>query len=185
MISTNDFSTGLTIELEDDIYTVINFEHSKSGRGGAFVRTKLKSLTDGHVINKTFRADEKIKQAHIEKRPMQYLYQDGDQHVFMDVNTYEQTYLDSEQLGDKLKFIRENMEIELVFYENKPIDINLPTSVELEVVKAPPAVKGDTVSGATKEIEVETGYSLQAPMFIEEGTEIKIDTRTGEYLERA
>ncbi len=185
MISTNDFSTGLTIELEDDIYTVVNFEHSKSGRGGAFVRTKLKSITDGHVVNKTFRAGEKVKQAHIEKRPMQYLYQDGDQHVFMDTNTYEQTYLNQDQLGDRLKFIRENMEVELVFYENKPIDINLPTSVVLEVVKAPPAVKGDTVSGATKEIEVETGYSLQAPMFIEEGTEIKIDTRTGEYLERA
>lgn len=185
MISTNDFSTGLTIELEDDIYEVIDFQHSKTGRGGAFVRSKLKSLTDGHVINKTFRAGEKIKQAHIETKTMQYLYQEGDNHYFMDINTYEQTYLNTDTLGDKLRYIKENMEIDVSFYEGRPIDISLPTSVELEVVHAPPAVKGDTVSGGTKEVEVETGLKLQVPLFIEKGTVIKVDTRTGEYISRA
>jgi len=185
MISTNDFSTGLTIELDDDIYQVINFEHSKSGRGGAFVRTKLKSLTDGHVMNKTFRAGEKVKQAHIETKNMQYLYKDGDKHVFMDVDTYEQTFLNTETLGEKLKYLKDNMTIEVSFYEGRPIDINLPTSVELEVTYAPPAVKGDTVSGGTKEVELETGLKLQVPLFIESGTVIKVDTRTGEYLSRA
>lgn len=185
MISTNDFSTGLTIELDDDIYQVINFEHSKSGRGGAFVRTKLKSLTDGHVMNKTFRAGEKIKQAHIETKSMQYLYKDGDKHIFMDEETYEQTYLNIETLGDKIKYFKENMTIEVSFYEGRPIDINLPTAVELEVTYAPPAVKGDTVSGGTKEVELETGLKLQVPLFIERGTVIKVDTRTGEYLSRA
>ncbi len=185
MISTSDFHTGLTIELEDDIYTIENFEHSKSGRGGAFVRTKLKSLTDGHVINKTFRAGEKVKQAHIDKRIMKYLYKDGDRHIFMDIDTFEQTHFMEEDIEDKLKFIKENMELEVLFHEDRPVKINLPTSVVLEVVKAPPAVKGDTVSGGTKEVQVETGYRLKTPLFIEEGTEIKIDTRTGEYQERA
>ncbi len=185
MISTNDFSTGLTIELDDDIYQVINFEHSKSGRGGAFVRTKLKSLTDGHVMNKTFRAGEKVKQAHIETKKMQYLYKDGDKHVFMDEGTYEQTFLNEETLGEKLKYLKDNMTIEVSFYEGRPIDINLPTAVELKVTYAPPAVKGDTVSGGTKEVELETGLKLQVPLFIERGTIIKVDTRTGEYLSRA
>ena len=185
MISTNDFNTGLTIELDDDIYTVENFEHSKSARGSAFVRTKLKSLTDGHVINKTFRAGEKVKQAHIEKRIMRYLYQDGDRHIFMDIDNYEQTHFMTEDIEDKLKFIKENSEVEVLFHEDKPVKINLPTTVNLEVSQAPPAVKGDTVSGGTKEATVETGYKLKVPLFIEEGTEIKIDTRTGEYQERA
>jgi len=185
MVSTNDFNTGLTIELEDDIYTVENFEHSKSARGSAFVRTKLKSLTDGHVINKTFRAGEDVKKAHIDKRFMKYLYQDEDRHVFMDVDTYEQTHFMTEDIEDKLKFIKENMELEVLFYEDRPVKINLPTTVTLEVVEAPPAVKGDTVSGGTKEVKVETGYKLKVPLFIERGTEIKVDTRTGEYQERA
>ncbi len=184
MISTNDFNTGLTIELEDDIYTVENFEHSKSARGSAFVRTKLKSLTDGHVINKTFRAGEKVKQAHIDKRIMKYLYQDDDRHVFMDIDNYEQTYFMTEDIEDKLKFLKENLEVEVLFHEDKPIKINLPTTVALEVTQAPPAVKGDTVSGGTKEVTVETGYTLKVPLFIEPGTKIKIDTRTGEYQER-
>ncbi|SDL42528.1 elongation factor P [Halarsenatibacter silvermanii] len=185
MISTNDFTTGLTIELEDDIYTVENFEHSKSGRGGAFVRTRLKSLTDGHVINKTFRAGEKVEQARIDKRKMKYLYQDEDRHIFMDIDNYEQTHFMTEDIKDELKFLKENSEVQVLFHEDRPIKINLPTTVALEVVEAPPAVKGDTVSGGTKEVKVETGYKLKVPLFIEKGTEIVIDTRTGEYQERA
>lgn len=184
MISTNDFHTGLTIEVDGEAYSVVDFQHSKSGRGGAFVRTKLRNLKEDYVIEKTFRANEKVARAHIDSRKMQFLYWDGSDYVFMDNETYEQIELSREQLDDKVKYLKENMTLEVSMYDGRPIDINLPTFVELEVTGAPPGVKGDTVSGGSKTATLETGLKVQVPLFVDEGTVIKVDTRTGEYEER-
>lgn len=184
MISTNDFHTGLTIELEGQVYQVDEFQHSKSGRGGAFVRTKLRNLEEGYTINKTFRANEKVERAHLDKRKMKFLYWDGGSYVFMDNQTYEQIELPEEQIEDKQDYLKENMDLEILMYQGRPIEINLPTFVELKVEKAPPGVKGDTVSGGTKTVTLETGREVQVPLFIERGEVIKVDTRNGEYVER-
>ncbi|MFW6381113.1 MAG: elongation factor P [Bacillota bacterium] len=184
MISTNDFNTGLTIELEGQVYQVDEFQHSKSGRGGAFVRTKLRNLEEGYTINKTFRANEKVERAHLDKRKMKFLYWDGGSYVFMDNQTYEQIELPEEQIEDKKDYLKENMDLEILMYQGRPIEINLPTFVELKVEKAPPGVKGDTVSGGTKTVTLETGREVQVPLFIERGEVIKVDTRNGEYVER-
>lgn len=184
VISTNNFHTGLTIELDGDIYTVINFQHSKMARGSAFVRTKLKNVETGQVIEKTFRAGEKVKRAHLDKRQQQYLYQSGEQFFFMDMETYEQIPLSQEDLGDAVQYLKENMIIDVLMYEGKAIGIELPTFVELEVVKTTPGIKGDTVSGGSKPATLETGLSVRVPLFINEGDVIKVDTRTGEYIER-
>ncbi|MFW6386464.1 MAG: elongation factor P [Bacillota bacterium] len=184
MISTNDFHTGLTIELEGTVYSVEEFQHSKSGRGGAFVRTKLRNMEEDYTINKTFRAGEKVKRAHIEKREMQFLYWDGDEYVFMDKESYEQVTLTREQLGEKDNYLQENMDLQIVMYEGRPVDIDLPTFVELEVQDTQPGIKGDTVSGGTKPATMTTGLVVQVPLFIEEGDIVKIDTRKDEYVER-
>ena len=184
MISTNDFHTGLTIELDGTVYSVENFQHSKSGRGGAFVRTKLRNMEEDYTINKTFRAGEKVKKAHLDKRKMQFLYWDGSDYVFMDNDSYEQVTLSKEQLGDKVNYLRENMNLQIAMYEGRPVDIDLPTFVELEVEKTQPGIKGDTVSGGTKPATLSTGLVIQVPLFVEEGDEIKIDTRKDEYVER-
>ncbi len=185
MISTNDFHTGLTIELEGQVYEVIDFQHSKTGRGGAFVRTKLKNIEENYVINKTFRANEKVPRAHLDKRKMQFLYWDGNDYVFMDNETYEQISLSKEQLGEKMNYLIENMVLEVAMHEGRPVDIDLPTFVELEVKKTQPGIKGDTVSGGSKPATLETGLVVQVPLFIDEGEKIKVDTRKGEYIERA
>ena len=185
MISTNDFHTGLTIELDGTVYSVEEFEHSKTGRGGAFVRTKLRNLEKGNVIQKTFRAGKKVERAHVEKREMKFLYWDGDNYVFMDNKTYDQIELSKEQLGDKINYIKENMNINVIMHGDQPLDIDLPTFVELEVKKTEPGIKGDTVSGGSKPATMETGLVIKVPLFIEEGDIIKIDTRTDEYVERA
>lgn len=184
MISTNDFHTGLTIEIDGEVYQVVDFQHSKSGRGSAFVRTKLKNMEEGYVINKTFRANEKVPRAHVDKREMQYLYWDDNGYVFMDTETYNQTKLTKEQIGDKINYIKENMNIYILMYNGTPLDIDLPTFVELEVADTPPGVKGDTVSGGTKTATMETGLKVKVPLFINEGDIIKIDTRSNEYIER-
>lgn len=185
MISTNDLRTGVTIELEGDIYSVVEFLHVKPGKGAAFVRTKLKNVRTGAVLERTFRAGEKLNRAHLDRREMQYLYSDGDSYVFMDNNTYEQVSLPADQVGDALKFLKENMVLNIVSYEGNTIGIELPHTVELKVIHTTPGVKGDTAAGGTKPATLESGVVVQVPLFVNEGDVIRVDTRTGEYLERA
>lgn len=184
MISTNDFRTGLTIEVDGEIYEVIDFQHVKPGKGAAFVRSKLKNLRTGAVIDRTFRAGEKVPRAHLDRREMQYLYRDGDSFVFMDNETYDQISLSEEQLGENVKFLKENMNIYLLTHEGKIIGVELPNFVELKVVDTEPGVRGDTAAGGTKPATLETGLVVQVPLFVEAGDVIRVDTRTGEYLER-
>jgi elongation factor P len=185
MISTNDFRTGLTIEVDGDIFTVVDFQHVKPGKGSAFVRCKLKNLRTGGVVERTFRAGEKLPRAHLEHREMQYLYRDGDSYALMDNETYEQISLSGEQLGDNVKYLKENMNIYLLTYAGSLIGVELPNTVELQVVATDPGIRGDTATGGTKPATLETGLIIQVPLFIDVGTVIRVDTRTGEYLERA
>ncbi|AKX94323.1 elongation factor P [Neomoorella thermoacetica] len=185
MISTNDFRTGLTIEVDGDVYTVVEFMHVKPGKGSAFVRTKLKNRRTGAVIERTFRAGEKVNRAHVERREMQYLYNDGDNYYFMDTETFEQLSLRKEQLEDAIKYLKDNMNIFVLTYNGETIGIELPNSVELKVVETEPGIKGDTATGGTKNAVLETGAVIQVPLFIETGDVVRIDTRTGEYIERA
>lgn len=185
MISTNDFRTGLTIELEGDVYQIIDFQHVKPGKGSAFVRSKLKNVRTGAVIERTFRAGEKVETARIDRREMQYLYAAGTSHTFMDTETFEQLTLTEDHLGENLKFLKENMLITVLLHEGQILGIELPNFVDLKVVETTPGIRGDTVSGATKPAKLETGATVQVPLFIEEGDIIRIDTRTGQYLTRA
>ncbi|AFV11853.1 translation elongation factor P [Thermacetogenium phaeum DSM 12270] len=185
MVSTNDLRTGLTIEVDGEIYSVVDFQHVKPGKGSAFVRTKLKNIRTGGVIERTFRAGEKLPRAHLERKEMQYLYREGDSFVFMDNETYDQVSLTVEQMGDSVKYLKENMNIWLLTHNGALIGIELPNSVELKVVSAEPGVRGDTATGATKAATLETGLVIQVPLFVEEGDVVRVDTRTGEYLERA
>jgi len=184
MISTNDFRTGLTIELDGQVYMVLEFMHVKPGKGSAFVRSKLKNIETGATIEKTFRAGEKVPRAHLDKRKMQYLYTDGEAFYFMDEETFDQMALNTEQLGNAVNFLKENMVIDVLMYKGRTIGVELPNFVELEVVETEPGVKGDTATGATKGATLETGAKVQVPLFIEAGDIIRVDTRTGEYMER-
>jgi elongation factor P len=184
MISANDFHTGLTIELDGEVYEVEQFQHSKSGRGGAFVRTKLKNLEENYVIEKKFRSGEKVERAHVEERDVRYLYWDGSDYVFMDNETYDQITLSEEQLESKVNYIKENMNLSISMYGTRPIGINVPTFVELEVEDTPPGVKGNTVSGGSKPATLETGLKIQVPLFVDKADVVKVDTRTDEYVER-
>jgi elongation factor P len=185
MISVNDFKTGITVEVEGDIYTVIDFQHVKPGKGAAFVRSKLKNLRNGNTVERTFRAGETIGRAIIENRPVQYLYASAQEHAFMDNETYDQFTLTSAQLKWELNFIRENMNVNIVSYKGEIIGINLPTSVELKVAETEPGVKGNTAQGATKNATLETGLIVQVPLFINEEDILLIDTRDGKYISRA
>ena len=169
MISVNDFKTGLTISVDNGIWKVIDFQHVKPGKGSAFVRSKLRNLRTGAIQEKTFRAGEKVEQAMIENRRMQYLYADGDTHVFMDNETFDQTELSGDYLKDELKYLKANMEVQIQSYEGETIGIELPKTVELEVTETEPGIKGDTATGATKSATVETGYTLNVPLFVNEG----------------
>ncbi|MGI6097031.1 MAG: elongation factor P [Dethiobacteria bacterium] len=184
MISTNDFRTGVTIELNGDIYTVIDFQHVKPGKGQAFVRSKLKNIKTGSIIEHTFRAGEKVPRAHIERKEMEYLYNTGEEFFFMDTQTYEQLSLQESQLGDGTKFLKENMLIGVLFYGEEIVGIDLPNFVELKVVETEPGVRGDTASGGSKPATLETGLVVQVPFFVNVGDVLKIDTRSGEYIER-
>ncbi|MDI6637548.1 MAG: elongation factor P [Bacillota bacterium] len=184
MISTNDFHTGLTIELDGEVYTVVDFQHVKPGKGSAFVRSKLKNVKTGYVIEKTFRAGEKLPRAHIDYREMQYLYSSGDENYFMDTSTYEQLVLSNETLGDAKKYLKENMVIGVQMYEGSPIGVELPNFVELAVVDTDPGLRGDTATGGSKPATLETGAVVQVPLFVNVGDVIRVDTRTGQYLER-
>lgn len=185
MITTNQLKIGITLELEDGIlFEVLDFQHVKPGKGQAFVRTKLKNLKSGAVIDRTFRAGEKVKSAHLERRKMQYLYRDQDNFFVMDSQTYEQLSLTGSQIGEKVKFLKENLEIDILFYNKKPMGLELPVFVTLKVAQTVPGVKGDTVSGGTKPATLETGAQVQVPLFINVGDTVKVDTRTGEYITR-
>ncbi len=185
MISANDFRQGNVILLEEQLYSIVSFSRVKPGKGGAYIRTKLKRLSDGNVLDRTFRAEEKVEDVRLEGKSMQFLYRDGDLLYFMDNETYEQQPLTVQQLGDAVNFLAEGASIKAEFYENKPVGIQLPPSVELEVVKTDPGVRGDTATGGSKRAILTTGYTVQVPLFIETGDVIRVDTRNGEYLERA
>ncbi|OEF95505.1 elongation factor P [Vulcanibacillus modesticaldus] len=185
MISTNDFRTGLTIEVDGDIWQVIDFQHVKPGKGAAFVRSKLKNMRNGSVQEKTFRAGEKIPRAHIETREMQYLYNSGDEYTFMDTETYDQINLPVSRLEREIKFLKENMNVHIVNYKDEIIGIQLPNTVILEVLDTEPGIKGDTATGATKSATLETGLTVQVPLFVNVGDQLIIDTRSGEYVSRA
>lgn len=184
MISVNDFKTGVSIELEGQAYVVVDFQHVKPGKGAAFVRAKLKNLSSGGVVEKTFRAGEKVAKAHLDRREMQYLYSDSDGYVCMDTETYEQITISAETIGDGVKWLLENMNLHVLIFQNKIIGVDLPNFVELKVVETEPGVKGDTATGATKNATLETGAVVQVPLFVNEGDVLRIDTRTGEYMER-
>ncbi|MBN2332099.1 MAG: elongation factor P [Deltaproteobacteria bacterium] len=184
MYSTPDFRKGLRIEMNNEPYIIVDFQHVKPGKGGAFVRTKLKNLLSGNVVDKTFRSGEKVGKPDIEEKEMQFLYQDGEGHHFMDTATYDQITLNEEVIGESRNFLQENTNVAILFYQSKPINLELPIFVELEVTEAEPGIKGDTASGASKPVTVETGAKIQVPLFIEEGDKLKIDTRTGQYIER-
>ena len=185
MISANDFRFGTVIKVEGQLYTVVGFSHVKPGKGGAYVRSKLKRISDGNVIDRTFRSDEKVEDVRLEHKDMQYLYRDGDLLYFMDNETYEQTPLNVDLLGDAVNFLAEGSTITIQFYKDDVVGVEIPPAVELEVEVAAPGIRGDTATGATKPAKLKTGYVIQVPLFIEPGDIIKVDTRTGEYLERA
>ena len=184
MISVNDFKTGLTIKVDNGIWTVMDFQHVKPGKGAAFVRSKLRNLRTGAIQEKTFRAGEKVEKAQIDNRRMQYLYANGDSHVFMDNETYDQLELPGDKLEYELKFIKENMEVQIQSYEGETIGIELPNTVTLQVTETEPGIKGDTATGATKQATVETGYSLNVPLFVNEGDLLVIKTTDGSYVSR-
>ena len=184
MISSNEFKNGATIEIDGNVYMVVEFLHVKPGKGAAFVRTKLKNLKTGGVIEKTFRAGEKVTRAHVERKTMQYLYEADGLYCFMDNETYEQTMLPQELLEDGLKWLAENMEVTVISFGGSPIGVEMPNFVELEIIESEPGVKGDTSTGATKPAKVSTGAIVNVPLFVNEGEVIRIDTRTGEYLTR-
>jgi elongation factor P len=185
VISVNDFKTGLTVEVEGDIFTVIEFQHVKPGKGAAFVRSKLKNLRNGNTVERTFRAGENIGRAQIDNRAVQYLYNSGSEYTFMDNETFDQFNLEKDQLEWELNFLKENMTVNIASYNGEIIGITMPTSVELKVIETEPGIKGNTATNATKAAKVETGHSVQVPMFINEGDALLIDTRDGKYISRA
>lgn len=185
MISSNDFRPGVTIEIDGDAYQVIEFQHVKPGKGAAFVRTKMKNIRTGSTVERTFDAGEKVPKAHLDRRNMQYLYNDGESHIFMDEENYEQIPISEEQLGDGLKFLIENMTVSVLFFKGSIMGIDLPAQVTLTVVETEPGIKGDTASGGTKPATLETGAIVKVPFFVNEGDKLRINTKTGEYIERA
>lgn len=184
MINTSDLRKGITIELDGTLYNVIEYQHIKMGRGSAQVRLRLRDVRQGHTIERTFQAGEKFSRARLDRHPMQFLYEDGGLYYFMNTDSYDQTPLTKDQVGDALLFLKENATADLLTYGEEPIGIELPTTVDLKVVQTDPGFRGDTASGATKPATLETGLTVQVPLFIEEGNTLKIDTRTSSYIER-
>jgi elongation factor P len=185
-VSTNQFKNGNHIEIEGKIFKIIEFQHVKPGKGGAFVRTKLRRIEDGSVIDKTFRAGEKFRPVRTDSRKMQYLYDSGDAAVFMDSRDYDQIEISREALGDSMQWVLPNAEVEVLFVDEKPSDVAVPSAIEMKVVQTDPGLKGDTASGGgNKPATLESGVVVQVPLFIEEGETIRVDTRKGEYVSRA
>ena len=185
MISAGDFRNGITFEMEGNVFQIVEFQHVKPGKGAAFVRTKLKNVINGGVVEKTFRPTDKMPKAHIERKDMEYLYNDGELYYFMDQESYEQMPLNESQLGDALRFVKENMLVKILSYEGNVFGVEPPNFVELQVSETEPGVKGDTATGAQKPARLETGAQINVPLFIDQGDMIRVDTRTGEYMERA
>jgi elongation factor P len=183
-VSTNDLKNGMTLNLDGDLWSVVEFQHVKPGKGHAFVRTKLKNLNTGSVVDRTFRADEKVGLAIVERKEMQYLYDDGHTLVFMDNQTYDQVHVAREVAGDATKYLVEGANALIAMHEGSAISVELPTAVVLEVAETDPGVKGDRVSGAMKPATLQTGITVQVPLFVEQGDRVKVDTRSGEYLTR-
>ena len=184
-VTTNDLRNGMTLDLPDGLFAVVEFQHVKPGKGGAFVRTKLKNVRTGAVVEKTFRADERVEQAIVDKREMQLLYRDGSDYVFMDVTSYDQLHVSPASLGDASQFVKEGDNAVLQMYAGEIVGVDLPAAVELTVAETGPGVQGDRVSGARKPATLETGLVVQVPLFVNPGERIKVDTRTGEYITRA
>ena len=185
MISAGDFRNGVTFEMDGNVVQIIEFQHVKPGKGAAFVRTKIRNVISGAVTEKTFSPTEKFPTAFVERKDMQYLYQDGDLYYFMDNETYENIPISADTHGDNFKFVKENMDCKVLSYKGNVFGVEPPFFVELEVVETDPGFKGDTATNATKPAKLETGAEIKVPLFIEEGDHIKVDTRTGEYMERA
>lgn len=184
MYDTNEFRNGLKIEYDGELCEIVSCQHVKPGKGVAFVKTRLKYLRTGATVDINFRSGEKVGKPDMEVKDMSYLYQDGDLYYFMDVENYEQKPISESQLGDSRDYLKENMVVEVLFYRGNPLSIELPLKVELQIVKSDPGIRGDTAQGATKPATLETGLVVQVPLFIEEGETIRVDTRTGEYIER-
>lgn len=185
MISVNNFKTGLTVEIDGELWRVVEFQHVKPGKGSAFVRSKLKNLRTGAIQEKTFRGGEKINQAQIDRKKMQYLYADGTNHVFMDITTYEQLELPEESIKDELKFLKENTIVSVIMYGSETLGVELPNTVDLVVSATEPGIKGDTASGGSKPATMETGLVVQVPFFVNEGDTLTINTVDGTYISRA
>lgn len=185
MVSAGDFRNGVTFEMEGNVFQIVEFQHVKPGKGAAFVRTKIRNVITGAVLERTFNPSDKYPTAYIERKDMQYLYSDGDLYYFMDVETYEQMPLNKSELSDNFKFVKENMTVKVLSYKGKVFGVEPPFFVELEVTATEPGVRGDTATGATKPATLETGATIKVPLFINVGDVIRIDTRTGEYMERA
>ena len=185
MISTNEFRTGTTVTIDNDAWQVIEFQHVKPGKGAAFVRAKMRNLRTGSVVERTFNAGEKMPKAHIERRDMQYLYESDDKLIFMDNESFEQHELTKEQMGNAINFLKENMDITIMSFSGTVLGVELPNTVELKVVETDPGIRGDTATGGNKPAKMETGYVVKVPLFINEGDVLRIDTRSGDYIERA
>ena len=185
MYTTSDFRNGLKIDFEGDPYVITYFQHVKPGKGGAFVRTKLKNLKTGAVIEHTFRSGDKVEKPDLEEREMQFMYRMENEFHFMETRTYEQIYLDADHMGDAANYMIENLPVRVLFYKGEPIGIDLPIFITLSIVETEPGVRGDTVSGATKPATLESGAVVQVPLFLSVGDRVKVDTRTGTYIERA
>ncbi|MPW25134.1 elongation factor P [Alkalibaculum sp. M08DMB] len=184
MISASDFRKGITFEIDGNVFTIVDFQHVKPGKGAAFVRTKIKNVISGSTTERTFNPSEKFPKAHIETKEMQYLYNDGDLYYFMDSETYEQVPLNYSQVEDAIKYLKDNMNATIKFYKDKAFSVTPPNFVELQITETEPGFKGDTTTGANKPAILETGASVTVPLFVEQGDVIRIDTRTGDYMER-
>jgi elongation factor P len=184
VISSNDFRPGIVVTLDGDLYAIVSSQHVKRGRGSAYVRAKIRNLKTGSIVERTFNAGERVPHAYLDRRDMQFLYHQDDEYVFMDQETYEQTSIGAEMLGDGTKFLKDNTVVTVVHYDERPIAVELPNTVDLRVADTPPGVKGDTASGSTKPATLETGAVVQVPFFVEVGSYVRVDTRTGEYVER-
>ena len=185
MISTNDFKTGVTVEIDGDAWQVVEFQHVKPGKGAAFVRAKIKNLETGAVVERTWNAGEKVQEGRVDRRQMQYLYENEGAYCFMDNETYEQIEIQRDNLGTAANFLKEEMTVSIMLFRGKVIGIDLPAAVELKVVETDPGVRGDTATGGNKPATLETGFVVKVPLFINEGDVLQIDTRTGEYMGRA
>ena len=185
MISINDFKTGVTVEIDGDAWQVVEFQHVKPGKGAAFVRAKMRNLCTGAVVERTFNAAERLENAIVERKGMQYLYDTDDALVFMDNETYDQLELNKDQLGKAVNFLKENMDVKVITFKDRILGVELPNTVELTVVETEPGIKGDTATGGSKNAKMDTGYVVKVPLFINEGDVLQIDTRTGDYIARA